>query len=288
MPKIRNCIYLSMILLIFGPYSRANSQDAQIQQKLSSKDSTKEILLSQYKKINDSYEKLEFCKKIIKEYKDQDIKNSFYNKGFFLSSRNLKFNDNKVITWCENWVIDCPNNFLAHYRISTLYSKNKRDLDKAIFYMNNAIKLSPSRGFNLGAKYDICLLYFDNKMYDKTIVSIEEYINYSNRHPGGDLIKRLGVSYGKIGELDLALETIAIGLSFKNNERFREYFNQFYLEKYGSLDGANNYLENIPISKAKVEPFTVPDFKLLAITGDSVKWSSFRGKVVLLCLWTSG
>ena len=244
------------------------------------------VLELRYRKIVEPYERLEFCEKIIKNHPSYSTQNQFYDQGMNLFLRTLKSEREKAIAWGESWIKDYPEEFFPPYYLGQYYSRHTINFNEAIKHTKNSVELADEYMKSISL-LSLGNIYFKNKMYHEAISSIEEGDKLLDA-PRPYYMARLGFAYGKIGEIDKALEILALALVYREEKESRKYFNQLYLEKNGSLEGSDDFLKNAILSKARIEPFPAPNFKLISLTGDTTSWSDFNNKVVLVVFGKPG
>lgn len=235
--------------------------------------------------IRDPNERLKYCEKFLQDYPQSHLKNFMYSTIFQLFSTELKLDTTKIIEWGERRIKDCPDEADAYNDLVwQIYQFRPDKLDVALEYMKKAVEVAKpyQKNYVMDTKGWI---YFKKGMYPEALAALAE-ANKLYDDPNGEVLFHLGAAQGKNGNIDEALEMLALSLSLQESAEARSYFNEFYQAKFGQLDGMEEYLKKTILGKAMIDPpFAAPDFKLTSMDGRQIGLSDFKNKVILIAFW---
>lgn len=99
-----------------------------------------------------------------------------------------------ALTYLERSFKIDPNNQNVNYLLGKIYGKYKNDMNKAIYYLNNAMNLDPN---NIESYNDLGIAYAISGQYNKSIEIFENGLKTDPKNIG--ILKNLAVSYNNIG-----------------------------------------------------------------------------------------
>jgi protein O-mannosyl-transferase len=102
---------------------------------------------------------------------------------------------------CEKAFKIDPQMQTVNFILGTIYGRYKNDLDKSIYYLNNAMNLDPS---NINSYNNLGIAYGLSKQYNKAIDVFEKGLKVSPENI--DILNNLVITYNMIGKADKAAE----------------------------------------------------------------------------------
>jgi tetratricopeptide (TPR) repeat protein len=109
------------------------------------------------------------------------------------------------------------------------------------------------------------------------------------RNPSADVAASIGDVYQKKGDTDSALDYYSRAVVLGGGDAVLEKCTAAYEKKFGSREGARKYVNRKILTEAAVKnPYPAPGFVLASLSGDTVRMSDFKGKVVLAAVWNPG
>ncbi len=245
------------------------------------------VLLNRLYQIRDPQERLNACEKFLAENPASRLKQYVFSIGANIIRDQLKLGDEKSIDWGERWIQECPEDATAYNDLVwTIYQHHEDKLDKALEYMKKAVAVA--RPYQKNYIMDtLGWIYFKKGMYPEALTTMEETLKLYKDEPSPEVIFHYGAVLAKNGKLEEGLENIVLALSQEEIEEARKSFNELYKEKFGSEQGANDYLIKTIMGKASVEPYAVPTFELTNLNGEKVNFSDYynKSKVILVAFW---
>ncbi len=130
-------------------------------------------------------------------------------------------------------------------------------------------------------------IYYKQGKHEKAIQALEKSLDKSPK----DFLQlpfyanslfHLGTAYMKTNKNEKALPLFVKALMVSDIPEIRSALNQSYQKKFGSTEGLENFIKNESYKLAQ----PAPDFTLKNLQDKEVSLSSFKGKVVLLNLFS--
>ena len=130
-------------------------------------------------------------------------------------------------------------------------------------------------------------IYFKQGKHEEAIQALEKSLDKSPK----DFLQlpfyanslfHLGTAYMKTNKNEKALPLFVTALMISDIPEIRSALNESYKKKFGSTEGLDAYIMEQRRQLAK----PAPDFTLKNLTGEDVSFSSLKGKVVLLNLFS--
>lgn len=261
----------------------------EIEEKILAMDSTGTfapyIAYNRFWQIGKTEERIEYAEKFVQDYPGSNITGSMYSITFSIIQNDPKFGEEKAIEWGEKWIADCPEDATAYNAMAwNLYLNNKETYTKALEYAKKAVEHAKSYQKN----YTMDTLgwaYFRNEMYEQALETMIE-ANKLYEEPSAEVLFHLGAAYGKNGQLNEALNYLALSITLEENEDAENFFEEFYIAKFGSAEGRNEFLKNTILSAASVdEPYAAPAFELPDMSDQKLSMTDFKDKVILIAFW---
>ena len=122
--------------------------------------------------------------------------NILYKKGEESENKEEKMQYyNEAMQYEEKAYSICKNLSPANFILGTLYAKYKNDLQKAIFYLQNAIKLNPE---NIDSYNNLGIVFCITKQYTKAIeiFNVALLKDSTNIH----VLQNIAMSYRYLGQ----------------------------------------------------------------------------------------
>jgi tetratricopeptide (TPR) repeat protein len=122
--------------------------------------------------------------------------NILYKKGEHTDNQEEKMEYyNDAMQYEEKAYSICKNLSPANFILGTLYAKYKNDLSKAVFYLNNSIKLDPD---NIDSYNNLGIVFCITKQYNKAIEVFNEALkkDSTNLH----ILQNISMSYRYLGQ----------------------------------------------------------------------------------------
>ena len=243
------------------------------------------IIYGRVFQIRDPNDRLKFCEKFLHDYPNSRMKNYMHSFIFRIVSTELKLDTTNIIEWGERRIKDCPDEADAYNDLVwQIYQFRPDKLDIALEYMKKAMEVAKPYQKNY-LMDTMGWIYFKKGMFPEALAALEE-ANKLYDDPDADVVFHLGAAQGKNGNIDDALQTLALSLSLQEDAEARSYFDAFYKEKFGNTEGVEEFLKKTILGKAIVDPpFAAPDFKLTSMDGREMGLSDFKNKVIIVAFW---
>ena len=233
--------------------------------------------------IKDFQQRYNYYEQLLAQNPANRVKQMAYSNLFSLARIELELPEDKLIELEEKWIKECPRDDEAYYALTHhIYMHKEETFEKALIYSQKAAELSYNSSKATGL---LGWAYYLNGRYEKALSTLIQ-AKQKDSEPNAELLFYLGTVYGKNGVIDEALKNLTESLSIEDRKDANQYFDQFYKEKFGSMDGAEEFKQKT-ISKAGTMYFRPElDFSLTSLTDDTVESSDFCDKVVLIVIWS--
>jgi thiol-disulfide isomerase/thioredoxin/tetratricopeptide (TPR) repeat protein len=263
------------------------------------------ILQLYIRELKDPDKAISFAENIMKTEKIEANKTAVY---IFLFNRYLENNTEQAAKIAEKILnLDIKDSSLYDGIASALVQVGS-DLKLAEKLSNKAINLSTLQNLknnprfrNAAEEYlkriieeqlayyndTLGWIYFKQGRHEEAIQALEKSLDKSTKDflqlPFyANTLFNLGTAYMKTNKNEKALPLLIKSLMVSDKPEIHSALKQSYQKKFGSIEGLENFIKNERNKLAQ----PAPDFTLKNLQGKEVSLSSFKGKVVLLNLFS--
>lgn len=164
------------------------------------------LLGNAWYEYNKNYDSTLYCyKQILKQNPNYDIVYQNINK-ILSQYDNTK---HKIQIYNELHKIN-PKRFDINYKLGVLWGKHMGNMEKAIYYLERAVKIKPK---NIAALKDLGVAYGFSGKYEQSIGVLQRALKIKPDDP--ELYMNIGLSYSKAGKQQLAQEYFARARALK-------------------------------------------------------------------------